>query len=278
MRVDRPAKAKAVALLPHSIPDDYSRNDPYSKIDSVDDCAIRHHLHFFQSKIQNPKSKILRTVSAAVCALCVMSCSDSVSTPAAVPIAQPHVPAAPPRDVPVRVHVVDMDGAPVANMAPIATERANAFDTPVAKGELTGADGSSSLRVPGDQYLYVRAWDPAKRMFANNYYDVLPGNAPPGDVLSITMLPGAQFDVEILGADGAPVASQPVGMMMSHPVHGPWWPAETTTDEQGRARFASVPPGKYAITIETRDHRHVDLPEQTLLPGKSTDAGPVTLR
>jgi len=171
-----------------------------------------------------------------------------------------------------------MDGKPVANMLPIATAQPNAFDTPVAKGELTGADGAGSLRVPSDRYLYVRAWDPAKRQFANNYYDVLPGSSPPDEVLQITMLPGAMFEVEVLATDGAPLSEQPVGMMMGHPVHGPWWPAETQTDVQGAAVFGPVPPGRYTIVIETRDHRHVDLPEQTLMPGKTAHAGPVTLR
>ncbi|NUM54651.1 MAG: hypothetical protein HUU46_13485 [Candidatus Hydrogenedentes bacterium] len=178
----------------------------------------------------------------------------------------------------MQVRVVDMDGRPVANMLPIATKQANAFDTPVAQGELTGTDGSGVLHVPSDQYVYVRAWDPAKQWFANNYYDVLPGNQAPDEALIVTMLPGATLDVEVMNADGAPVGAQPVGMMMSHPVHGPWWPSETSTDEQGRAKFGPIPPGRYAITIETRDHKSVDLVEQVLLPGKTTHAGPVTLR
>ena len=178
----------------------------------------------------------------------------------------------------IRVKVVDMDGKPVANMLPIATRQANAFDVPVAKGDLSGADGAGSLNVPSDQYLFVRAWDPIKQIFANNYYDVLPGNGPPIEELKVTMLPGASLEVDILGPDGVPVVSQSIGMMMSHPVHGPWWPSETQTDEHGRARFGPVPPGKYAITFESRDHRHVDVPEQTLLPGRTTSVGPVRLQ
>lgn len=180
--------------------------------------------------------------------------------------------------VSIRIKVVDMNGKPVANMLPIATTKANAFDVPVAKGELTGEDGAGVVDVPADQYLYVRAWDPIKQIFANNYYDVLPGSAAPKEELQVTMLSGASLDVDVMSADGAPVANQPVGMMMSHPVHGPWWPAETQADANGRARFGPVPPGKYLITIETRDHKKVDLPEQTLMPGETVSLGPVKLQ
>lgn len=191
--------------------------------------------------------------------------------------------SAPNRDAPsatviIRMKVVDMSGNPVPNMVPVATSQPNAFDSPVATGDPTATDGSGTLSVPGNQYLYVRAWDPAKRMFANNYYDVLPGSETPKEVLRITMLESATLDVEVLDADGRPISLQPIGMMMSHPLHGPWWPTETQTDDQGRARFSPLPPGKYLITIETRDHRHVDLPELTLPPGKSESAGPVTVR
>ncbi len=186
--------------------------------------------------------------------------------------------AAPTNAVPIRIKVVDMNGKPVANMVPIATAKANAFDVPVAKGDLTGDDGAGVVNVPADQYLYVRAWDPIKQIFANNYYDVLPGSAAPTEELQVTMLAGASLDVDVMRADGTPIANQPVGMMMSHPVHGPWWPAETQADANGRARFGPIPPGKYVITIETRDHLKVDVPEQTLMPGQTVSLGPVKLQ
>lgn len=164
------------------------------------------------------------------------------------------------------------------NMLPIATRQPNAFDMPVVKGDFSGTDGITTLEVPGNEYLYVRAWDPAKRMFANNYYDVLPGNASPSEILQITMLKGAMLKTDIMGPDGSPIANQPIGMMMRHPVHGPWWPSEAQTDEQGRAQFGPLPPGRYGITVESRDHLHVELPEQTLLPGQTITIGPLTLR
>mgnify|MGYP003471764731 FL=1 len=187
-------------------------------------------------------------------------------------------PATPSNAVAIRIKVVDMNGKPVASMLPIATTKANAFDVPVAKGELTGDDGAGVVNVPADQYLYVRAWDPIKQIFANNYYDVRPGNAAPAEELQVTMLSGASLDMDVMSADGSPIANQPVGMMMSHPVHGPWWPAETQADANGRARFGPVPPGKYLITIETRDHKKVELPEQTLMPGQAASLAPVKVQ
>lgn len=239
-----------------------------------------------RSQMYSQRSRISSALSHTRFVLCLSivlafaSCGEKgdSTTPVKPDLASPPPIAAPPATVLIAVKSVDMDGKPLANMQPIATKTPNAFDVPLATGELTGADGASSLRVPSDTYLYVRAWDPAKRWFANNYYDVLPGSDAPREALVVTMLPGATLDVEVMGNDGAPVVSQPIGMMMSHPVYGPWWPSETHTDEQGRAQFGPVPPGKYAITIEARDHRHVDLAEQTLLPGKTTHAGPVTLR
>ena len=227
----------------------------------------------------------LSFIALAAC-LGLQSCSDKDSADVNLkPVSelnlsgtQKEQTAGPVNTVPIRIKVVDMNGKPVANMLPIATKKANAFDVPLAKGELTGDDGAGLVNVPADQYLYVRAWDPIKQIFANNYYDVLPGRAAPIEDLQVTMLLGASLDVDVMSADGAPIVSQPVGMMMSHPVHGPWWPAETQTDSNGRARFGPVPPGKYLITIETRDHKKVELPEQTLMPGQTASLGPVKLQ
>lgn len=174
--------------------------------------------------------------------------------------------------------VVDMEGKPTAGILPIATKQPNAFDAPVAKGELTGADGQTSIVIPSDQWLYVRAWDPAKKLFANNFYEVLPGETLSSEQLQIVMLPAATLELEVMADDGGIVAGQPIGMMMSHPTRGPWWPSETTTDAEGKARFESIPPGEYSITIELRDGRHTDLPATMLLPAKATNLGPVILR
>jgi len=198
--------------------------------------------------------------------------------PAPAPMPTPEAPGSASKTVLARIVVVDMEGNPVPNMIPIATKRPNAFDAPVAQGEVTGADGAGVLSIPTNQWLYVRAWDPAKRLFANNYYDVLPGEGPPAEEMRIMMLPAATLEVEVMTSDGGVAANQFVGMMMSHPTRGPWWPAETETDSVGRARFDSLPPGEYVLTIETRDGSQVDIPATMFLPGKPTRIGQVTVR
>jgi len=176
------------------------------------------------------------------------------------------------------MRVVDLEGNPLSNMVPIATRSANAFEKPLAQGQPTGKDGTGSLMTPNDVWVYVRAWDPAKRMFANNYYDVPPGEARQTEVMEIVMAPGAVLRAEILDSEGKPVAGQPVGIMMEHPTQGPWWPDESRTDQTGRIEFKSVPPGRFTITFETRDGRQVQVPEVALMPGGSADIGPAVVR
>lgn len=182
------------------------------------------------------------------------------------------------KQVALTLRVVDGEGNPVPNVLPIATRQANAFDKPVAQGLLTGPDGFATINVPADQWLFVRAWDPAKKLFANNYYDVLPGEKPPQKPLDIVMYPAATLRVVLLGPDGAPLADQFVGMMLSHPSRGAWWPAETKTDTTGVAVFSNVPPGKYGITIESRSGSKIDVAETTLMPRQTIDLGTLTLR
>lgn len=177
-----------------------------------------------------------------------------------------------------RVLVIDMNGNPMANMVPIATTQPNAFTKPIATGQPTGADGRGYVTIPTDQWLYVRAWDPTKRMFANNYFDVLPGKAETTDVMEIVMVPGASLSAVVVDRSGVPIADSPIGMMMAHPTRGPWWPAESRTDEHGRVVFESVPAGKYQVTLEIPGGQHIELPEVALPPSGSADLGPLALQ
>jgi len=177
-----------------------------------------------------------------------------------------------------RVLVVDFDGNPLENMLPIATAKPNAFDKPIASGQPTGADGRGYVTIPTGQWVYVRAWDPVGRVFANNYYDVLPGKAETTDVMEIVMVPGASLSAVLVDGGGAPFADTPVGMMMSHPTRGPWWPAESRTNSVGKVVFESVPAGQYQITLEAATGEQIDLPEVSLPPGGSADLGPVALQ
>ncbi len=177
-----------------------------------------------------------------------------------------------------RVTVVDLDGNPLPNMLPIATKKPNAFDKPIATGQPTGADGRGYVTVPTDDWVYVRAWDPTNRMFANNYFDVLPGKAETTEEMQVVMVPGAFLTAELVDGHGAPFADTQVGMMMSHPTRGPWWPAESKTNLAGKVVFGPVPAGKYQITLETAAGQQIELPEVSLPPGGSADIGPVSLQ
>ncbi|MCC6487177.1 MAG: carboxypeptidase regulatory-like domain-containing protein [Candidatus Hydrogenedentes bacterium] len=177
-----------------------------------------------------------------------------------------------------RVFVVDMEGNPLPNMLPIATSQPNAFEKPVAQGKVTGPDGKGFMSIPQNQWLYVRAWDPTKRMFANNYFDVLPGKADTTDEMQIVMLPGASLDAILMDSDGNPIANEDVGMMMSHPTRGQWWPDESKTNERGAIRFESVPAGKYQVTLETKSGKQIQLPEVALPPGGSASLGAIALQ
>lgn len=177
-----------------------------------------------------------------------------------------------------RVFVRDMDGNPLPNMLPIASTEPNAFNKPIATGQPTGADGRGYVTIPTDQWLYVRAWDPTNRMFANNYYDVLPGKAETTEVMEIVMVPGASLSAVVVDRSGVPVADSPVGVMMAHPTRGPWWPAESHTDEYGRVLFESVPAGKYQVTLEIPGGQQIDLPEVALPPGGNADLGPLAVQ
>jgi len=202
--------------------------------------------------------------------------------PTASPSPQP--PAASPQDVvpqdatvTANIRTVDLEGRPLANMMPIATRHPNAFDPPIARGSLTKEDGSGSLAIPAVEHIYVRAWDPGLKMFANNYYEVLPGTEMDPAPLKVMMAHGASLTAQLL-THGAQLAENvSVDLKMSHPTEGPWWPARAATDGQGIVRFPSVPAGWYNIRLETAAGAKIDLDNVELRPGGSTDLGSVTL-
>jgi len=177
-----------------------------------------------------------------------------------------------------RVRVVDLEGRPLAHMAPIATRRPNAFDEPVARGELTEADGSGSVVLPPGQRLCVRAWDPALKLFSNNYYDVMPDSGTQTEPMTLVMVPGASLRAALVRADGAPAAHTRVRLMMSHPTEGPWWPDRADTDDTGAVRFPALPAGTYTIRMETEDAGQLEIPQVDLPPGGRTDLGTLALQ
>lgn len=200
---------------------------------------------------------------------------DASAAPADAPSPTPSLPAG--DMVLAHVEVVDQSGAPLAGMAPIVTRQPNAFDEPVSSGTLTGADGLGAVRAPANEHLYLRAWDPQQRYFANNYYDLLPGGGGETDTLRVTMVEAGGFTAIAQNADGTPLAGEELRALLIHPVAGPWWPAKATTDANGKATFGPVPPGSYAIRMGLPEAAPKDLPTLTMAPGELADAGTVTL-
>lgn len=205
-------------------------------------------------------------------------CWKPVPPPApAPPIVKPEPPP-PTTDVRAHVNVVDMAGRPLQSMMPIATLQPNAFDAPLARGDLTGSDGRGMVVIPADKRVCIRAWDPELRVFANNYHEVPPGPASDTEPMTITMLPGASLRAQVLAPGTQPVARKTVEIMLSHPTLGPWWPARTDTDDEGNAHFVSLPPGLYTVKIKSADVGEIELANIKLEPGNETDLGLIVLQ
>lgn len=214
--------------------------------------------------------------------LLLSACGNDAPTAAAPPASAPTpvaMPEAPPLDDGATLHMkaIDLHGTPVAGMVPIVTRNANATDYPIANGEPTAADGTTTLTVPVAEHVYVRMWDPTFGRFANNYFDVEVGRNVPGDVLEVVMVPGASLTATLLTAAGTPAANENVGLMMFHPAKGPWWPAESTTDEHGAVHFPHVPAGKYTIRIKALESGAIGLNDVMLHPDARVDLGTLTL-
>jgi len=203
------------------------------------------------------------------------------SEPAPPAPAQPAPPAAenaPANLVTAQMMVVDLEGNPLADIAPIATLQPNAFDAPVATGPLSGADGHSSIQFPGDTRVFVRAWDPALRYFPNNFYDIpASGGGATGD-MKIEMAQAAVLRMQLVLPDGSPAADENAGLMMLHPAKGPWWPASANTDTNGAVCFPTIPPGSFVLRIKVSSGAQIEIPETPLRPGGTVDLGTVKLQ
>jgi len=176
-----------------------------------------------------------------------------------------------------RIRAVSLSGKPVAGMIPIATLEANAFDKPIATGMPTGADGMGVLRFPSSKKVALRAWDPELRFFPNNFLEVLPNSGVINEVLEVTMVQSGILFAKLLLPDGLPARNENAGIMLLHPVHGPWWPAESNTSDAGEVVFESVPPGKFVLRLKVASGPSIEVAETYIAPGEPTSLGTITL-
>ena len=183
-----------------------------------------------------------------------------------------------PQLIKASVRVETLSGAPLSGMRPIVTLQPNAFDKPIATGAPTDDSGLSSIRFPVNEKVALRAWDENLLYFPNNFYDVLPGSGAIKETLVIKMVKSASLDATLIGSDGAPLKNDTVGIMLYHPVHGPWWPAEANSDDNGTVTFYKIPPGSYVIRLKVASGPKIELPETYIAPDDLTSLGAIQLQ
>jgi hypothetical protein len=171
------------------------------------------------------------------------------------------------------VRTVDRQDHPVAGMMPIATERPNAFDEPLASGLLTNAEGKTVLEIPAGKHVYVRGWDPHGEWFANNYFEIMPAEGNATKEMKIEMVRGGLISARALTAQGDPVADSEARMMMFHPHEGPWWPAQNHTDADGYVLFGPVPAGVYLLRLAVENVGTLEVPEVAVPPEGQINLG-----
>ena len=102
------------------------------------------------------------------------------------------------------------------------------------------------------------------------------GNAIRGE-LELVMVPGSAIRATFADADGQPLSSREVRMMMNHPSRGPWWPSAATTDEHGGTVFNHIPAGRFVLDFETAGGLRRQVPETSLPVGIEVDLGLVVI-
>jgi hypothetical protein len=182
-----------------------------------------------------------------------------------------------PKQVYSEMIVEDWNGKPMPNMIPIATERPNAFDEPLAQGAPTDEKGWSAFMLPAGKRLFLRAWDPDLLYFANNFYEVPAAEGTRTKQAKITMVPASAVGVIILGQDRRPLPATKIKMLLVHPQHGNWWPQEGITDMKGEVRLGPLPPGEYTVRLKADGIGETETGLVMLPPGKPVVLGSVVL-
>lgn len=200
--------------------------------------------------------------------------------PQTLPDAGPAVPKEDSAGVPevtAYLRVIDLAGKPLSGINPIVSTQPNAFEKPVAVGQLTGADGNGTVRFKSDRELYLRAWDPNLLWFPNNFFTIPPHSGTVAKDMTISMVQAASIRAQFFLAGGAPAAGKRIELMMVHPQWGPWWPAVLQTDAEGKAEAGSIPPGKFTLEFKSEDGTKATLPDAMIMPAEAAELGAVPL-
>lgn len=171
------------------------------------------------------------------------------------------------------IKTLSLDGNPIPGIIPIVTLSPNAFDKPIAEGLPTDTEGRSSIRFDLKEKVALRAWDKSLKYFPNNFYDILPGSGISKEELVITMVESSTMEAVLMLPTGLPAINENVGIMMFHPVHGPWWPAEADTNDKGEVVFNNIPPGSYVLRLKIGSGSALETPETFIKPGDTTHLG-----
>lgn len=172
-----------------------------------------------------------------------------------------------------KITILNSAGMPLENMAGIATEKPNAFDEPIARGNLSGSDGISTIRIPKNKGVFIRAWDPILHYFPNNYFEIPPTDADFLEDMQVMMLEASIIELQLFDKDEQAVANENVGLMMFHPQLGPWWPCDGHTDEAGNIQFKPVPAGMYNLRLKTERGMILEIKEIKIPPASTINLG-----
>ena len=107
---------------------------------------------------------------------------------------------------------------------------------------------------------------------------MLPSEGVLAETIRIQMAPGTTVTAQLQNPGGAPLPRQTVGMMLLHGTHGPWWPAEATTDDAGNIQFGPVPAGAFVVKFKAESGGTLEVPETFFPPGGVVSLGTLRLQ